>query len=93
MLLVAQATVTKEKYLVRFTFSRCYLMGYGGGAPPWVYKQNEALMESSHRQVVSQYQDKIEALEKENAALKKENSELKRENADLKQRLKDFDPI
>jgi predicted RNase H-like nuclease (RuvC/YqgF family) len=67
-------------------------MGYGGNVPYWVSKQNEALIESSHRQTVNEYLGKIKALEKENAELKRENSELKRENADLLQRLKDFDP-
>jgi regulator of replication initiation timing len=67
-------------------------MGYSG-VPYWVSKQNEALIEDSHRALECQYLDKIRELEKVNGELKKENLELKRENADLKQRLKDFDPI
>jgi len=37
-------------------------MDYGGNVPYWVSKQNEALIESSHRQLEHQYLDKIKAL-------------------------------
>ncbi len=45
-------------------------MGYGHGAPHWVYKQNQAIRDASHDSTVGRLQDRINELEKENAHLK-----------------------
>ena len=55
-------------------------MGYGGNASCWVSKQNEALIESGHRQLEHQYLERIKTLEKENSGLKKKKFRVKKRN-------------
>ncbi len=43
-----------------------------GGAPPWVYKQNEAIISSSYQSEVARLSARIQELEAENAKLKTE---------------------
>ncbi len=60
-------------------------MGYGGGAPFWVYKKQIADEQASHHNDVSLLNSKIKELEEENSSLKKRIQELEAENQNLKQ--------
>lgn len=59
-------------------------MGYGGGAPFYVYKKQIADEEASHQHDVSVLNLKIKELEEENNTLKKRVKELEEENEKLK---------
>ena len=59
-------------------------MGYGGGAPSWVYKNQIASEQASHQRDVSSLNAKMRELEEENRALKKRIQELEAENQKLK---------
>jgi TolA-binding protein len=59
-------------------------MGYGGGAPSWVYKNQIASEQSSHHNDVSLLNSKIRELEEEISSLKKRIQELEAENQKLK---------
>ena len=60
-------------------------MGYGGGAPVWVYKNQIASAQASHQHDVAVLNAKIKTLEEENDALKKRIRELEEDNQRLKQ--------
>jgi predicted RNase H-like nuclease (RuvC/YqgF family) len=59
-------------------------MGYRGGAPVWVYKNQIASEQASHHNDVSLLNSKIKELEEENSSLKKRIQELEVENQKLK---------
>lgn len=59
-------------------------MGYGGGAPSWVYKNQISSEQASHQHDVSVLSAKIRELEEENNLLKKRIKELEEENQKLK---------
>lgn len=50
-----------------------------GGAPPWVYKQEQAAMSASYESQVSSLNQRIRELERENAALKKGLEEYRKQ--------------
>ena len=58
-------------------------MGYGG-APPWVYKNEMAIRESSHQSQESNLLLEISQLKKENEELKAKINQLEQENKDLR---------
>jgi chaperonin cofactor prefoldin len=49
---------------------------WGGGAPPWVYKQREASLASSYQSQISSLEARIKQLEMENADLKQRLAEI-----------------
>ena len=51
-------------------------MSYGGGAPPWVYKNQMSSMQSSYDHQVRLLNERIKELEEENKKLKEENHTL-----------------
>lgn len=50
-----------------------------GGAPPWVYKEQQAAMSASYESQVSSLNQRIRELERENAALKKELEDCRKQ--------------
>jgi len=58
-----------------------------GGAPPWVYKEREAILSSSYDTHIGQLNDRIKALEEENSRLKKQLEEANGKNEELARRL------
>lgn len=56
-------------------------MGYRGGAPPWVYKNQMASQASSYNSQIGRLNDRIKELENENEALKKRVEELEEQLA------------
>jgi len=56
-------------------------MGYGGGAPSWVYKREIASREMHHSDETRNLRQRVEELEKENAELKSKLEKI--ENAIL----------
>jgi hypothetical protein len=56
-------------------------MGYHGGAPPWVYKNEIAHLQSQNSSNVSEMdrlKDRVKELEEENARLKNELEQCKK---------------
>lgn len=53
-------------------------MGYRGGAPPWVYKNQMSSQAASYEQTIRRLQNRVKELEEENAELKKELDELRK---------------
>lgn len=56
-------------------------MGYHGGAPPWVYKNQISNLQSenwSKHSEIDRLKDQVKELEAENARLKKELEECKK---------------
>jgi len=49
---------------------------WGGGAPPWVYKQREVSLVSSYQSQISTLESRIKQLEIENAELKQKLAEI-----------------
>ncbi len=62
-------------------------MGYHGGAPSWVYKEQMAHQSASHEGQIRRLEQKIEVLEKEKIELQNRILELEKENNELKQKL------
>lgn len=50
-----------------------------GGAPSWVYKQQQAAMSASYEDQVNRLRQRIGDLERENAALRKELEEYRKQ--------------
>jgi cell division protein FtsB len=59
-------------------------LGYGGGAPGWVYNREMAYHDMAHQSETSRLQSEIEGLKKENQELKDKNVKLEAENKDLR---------
>jgi len=59
-------------------------LGYRGGAPSWVYKQQMAIQQSSHDSYVRRLEEKIRKLEEEKRELLHKVDELEKENNSLK---------
>lgn len=62
-------------------------MGYGGGAPAWVYKNQMASQSASYEGQIRQLEQKLTALEKENIELKNRILVLEKENNEIKNKL------
>ncbi len=67
-------------------------MGYRGGAPSWVYKNEMAIRESSYQSQQSNLQSEITQLKKENEELQAKVKQLELENKDLKCYIDSFKP-
>jgi len=52
------------------------LMGYRGGAPSWVYKNQMSSQAASYQQEISKLNERIKSLEEENKQLKKRIKQL-----------------
>jgi predicted RNase H-like nuclease (RuvC/YqgF family) len=62
-------------------------MSHYGGAPPWVYKQQQAALSASYDTQIHQLNQRIKSLEEENGRLKKQLEEANRKNEELARRL------
>lgn len=51
-------------------------MGYYGGAPPWVYKKQQAELSASYQSQIALLQRRIKELEEENLSLRKQLEEM-----------------
>lgn len=61
-------------------------MGYHGGAPPWVYKNQMASQAASYDSQVRRREQRISELEKANSELRERVAQLERENRELRER-------
>ena len=66
-------------------------MGYGG-APPWVYKSEMAIRDSSYQSRESRLLSEISQLKKENDELKAKIKQLEDENKDLRRYIDSMKP-
>jgi len=61
-------------------------LGYHGGAPSWVYKNQMASQAASYEGQVRRLEQRINELEKMNSELRDRVAQLERENKELREK-------